>query len=377
MDLSKAFDCLNHDLLIAKLNAYGFGKDSLCLIMDYLKNRWQRTKINTSFSSWSELITGVPQGSVLGPLLFNIYLNDLFLIFESTDACNYADDTTLHKSDPILQTVLDNLEQDSCKAIKWFEDNYMKFNADKCHLLIAGLKHEKVSIKVGDEIIESSDEEKLLGILIDSNFKFKSHIAKLCKKAGGKLTAIARHRNIFSFEKLRTLLISFVHSQFSFSPLVWMFHNRKENSKINRIHERALRVLYNNDTSTFTELLEMDGSFTVHQRNIQFLAIEMYKSLNNIGPTLLKDIFVEREYNGPNLRSISEFSIPAVNSQYFGKDSLRYFGYSIWKLIPTDIKNTSNLDKFQSLIKNWKPNPCPCRLCKPFIYGLGHIGQIG
>ena len=156
-----------------------------------------------------------------------------------------------------------------------------------------------------------------------------------------------------------------------------MFHNRKENSKINRIHERALRVLYNNDTSTFTELLEMDGSFTVHQRNIQFLAIEMYKSLNNIGPTLLKDIFVEREYNGPNLRSISEFSIPAVNSQYFGKDSLRYFGYSIWKLIPTDIKNTSNLDKFQSLIKNWKPNPCPCRLCKPFIYGLGHIGQIG
>ena len=112
------------------------------------------------------MITGVPQGSVLGPLLFNIYLNDLFLIFESTDACNYADDTTLHKSDPILQTVLDNLEQDSCKAIKWFEDNYMKFNADKCHLLIAGLKHEKVSIKVGDEIIESSDEEKLLGILI-------------------------------------------------------------------------------------------------------------------------------------------------------------------------------------------------------------------
>ena len=99
-DVSKAFDTINHDLLIAKLHAYGFTKESLKLIKSYLSIRWQRTKVNLlqqkSFSSWSELILGVPQGSALGPLLVNIYISDLFYLTELTDICNYADDTTFH-----------------------------------------------------------------------------------------------------------------------------------------------------------------------------------------------------------------------------------------------------------------------------------------
>ena len=88
MDLSKAFDTLNYELLVAKLSAYGFNNESLTLIQFYLSNGWQKTKINKSFSKWTNLLLSVPQGSVLGRLLFNIYLNDLFFLLDYTDVCN-------------------------------------------------------------------------------------------------------------------------------------------------------------------------------------------------------------------------------------------------------------------------------------------------
>ena len=125
-DLSKAFDCIPHDLFIPKLEAYGFQIDALKLIYDYLSNRKQRVKINETFSSWKDIEFGVPQGSILGPLLFNIHLCDLFYFLEDLDIASYADDTTAYTVKEDKESVINTLETSSIILFKWFENNFMK-----------------------------------------------------------------------------------------------------------------------------------------------------------------------------------------------------------------------------------------------------------
>ena len=140
MDPSKAFDCVNHGLLITKLSAYGLNMDALQLIRSYLSKRQQRVKINSSSSDWEEIKIGMPQGSVLGPLLFNVFINDIFWYANRSKISNYADGTTIFACDPDLDTIIKQLEEDSSVIVKWFPDNFLKLNNDKCHLMIFGDK---------------------------------------------------------------------------------------------------------------------------------------------------------------------------------------------------------------------------------------------
>ena len=231
MDLSKAFDTINHELLIAKLHAYGFTKESLIIIFSYLYDRWQHVKIDSCFSSWSELIQGVPQGSVLGPLLFNIYLNDLFFALKDVEKCNFADDTTPFVCDLELNTALNKLEENSGTALTWFEINYMKLNSDKCHLLVSGHHYEEMFVNIGKYIIWESKTVKLLGITIDKEPKFDKYINQVCSKANKKLNVLSSMRSFLSVEKRKIIFKSFIESQFKYCPLVWMFCRRKSNDK--------------------------------------------------------------------------------------------------------------------------------------------------
>ena len=141
---------------------------------------------------------GVPQGSELGPLLFNIYLNDLFFLSEYTDLCNFADDTTFYACDMDLNSLIKRLEHDSFLAIEWFENNNMKLNQDKCHLLVSGYKNENVWANIGNEKIWESNKQKLLGLDIDRNLNFNKHVSSLYRKVGNTLSVLARLSNFMS-----------------------------------------------------------------------------------------------------------------------------------------------------------------------------------
>ena len=219
-DLSKAFDCLDHKLLIAKLNAYGFSLTALKLIHDYLSNRKQRNKINSSDSSWHEIIFEVPQGSILGPLLFNIFLIDLFFIVKNTDIASYADDNTPYISANNINEVIISLEKATNTSFKWFSDNVMKSNAEKFHLLVS--TNNAINIKIGNIDINNSTCEKLLGVKSDYKLTFEDHISELRKKVSKKIHALARVTPYMNIAKKRILMNAFFKSQFSYCPLVWM-----------------------------------------------------------------------------------------------------------------------------------------------------------
>ena len=122
MDLLKAYDCVNHDLIIAKLEAYGITKNSLRLIQNYLSQRKQRVRVGSSYSEWVEIILGVPQRSILEPILFNVFINDLLLFIKETDICNFADNTTLFACGKELDTISFKLEIETNTVIQWLKD---------------------------------------------------------------------------------------------------------------------------------------------------------------------------------------------------------------------------------------------------------------
>ena len=195
MDLSKAFDTINHSLLLAKLDAYGFSRAPLKLMQNYLCNRQQRISINGSFSDWTEVITGVPQGSILGPLLFNIFLNVTFMFISKCNPCDYVDDNTFYSTGKDLNRIRRNLEIDFRILHQWFHEKHMTLNPGKCHYMIIGSGDLRHGIMLNNSKITSSNAEKLLGIFLDNKLNFERHIASLCRKESQKINALARLKN--------------------------------------------------------------------------------------------------------------------------------------------------------------------------------------
>ena len=159
---------------------------------------------------------------------------------------------------------------------------------------------------------------------------------------------------------------AFVTSQFQYCPLVWMFHSRKMNNKINRLHERALRIAYKDYASSFESFLEKDGSVTIHQKNVQLLITEMLKTTNNLNPSFMDEIFLKISVRY-NLRNTNTFLFHMVHTVNHGTETIRYRGQRIWRCLPQEIKDSNSVQQFKNNIKYWKNEGCDCRLCKQYI----------
>ena len=213
---------------------------------------------------------------------------------------------------------------------------------------------------------------KLLGVKIDNKLNFHEHASSICKRISQKIHALARVSNFMHQDRLRLVMKAFIESQFSYCPLISMFHSRTLNNRINSLHERALRLVYGDNTSSFEELLHSDESFSIHDRKLQKLANEMFKVKHDLSPSFMHSVFPERE-NHHNLRNGSTFKTENVRTTYYDTATLRYRGPKTWDIVLDDIKKSTSLNQFKRKIKLWKLEGCTCRMCKVFISKVGFI----
>ena len=212
----------------------------------------------------------------------------------------------------------------------------------------------------------------MLGVYFDNKLSFTTHVTKLRKKAGQTLHTLARISTFMSLQQRKTIMNTFILSPFGYCPLIWMCHSRSLNSRINRIHERALRIIYNDNISSFQQLLEISGTVKIHESNLQRLATEIYKALNNLSSSLVSELFQikDMKYNLCKGSSLVTHNVKTVS---YGAESLSYLAPKIWEQVPDEIKNCKSVTSFKSKIKLWIPKACPCRICKKYLVNLGFL----
>ena len=313
-DLSKAYDCIPHDLLIAKIDAYGLNRKALKLVYSYHKNRMQRVKTGSTFSSSTKISIGVPQGSVLGPLLFNIFINDLFFIEMESGICNFADDTKIYACDTSIEAVMIRIEGDVYKLMKWFTDNGMKANPSKFQIMFLGRKDmSKLCLNIGGNLIPSSKQVKLLGVNIDNSLKFEAHVKEICRKVNLKVNAFIRLRPFLGEQKSKLIFNSVIMFNFSYCPLIGFLIDSMQmrvyltNEKIVKIKAHIQIALNNDPHVTIESVARILGLFVssfpavqygkLHYRYLEMDKIEAlrvhkgnYNSIMSISPKGKEDL---------------------------------------------------------------------------------------
>ena len=176
--------------------------------------------------------------------------------------------------------------------------------------------------------------------------------------------------------KRLSLLNTYFISQFNYCPLAWMCHSPAKNSKITRLHERCLRIIYEDKASIFEQLKEKDSSVSMYTRNLDFLAVEMFKVFKGLAPTIINALFPLKETNNYNLRRKLFFKIPRNETVHNSFESISYLGPKIWEMLPSEMQECETLFEFKSKVKSWNPINCACKLCETYIGGIGYVSMM-
>ena len=347
-DLSKAFDVLPHGLILSKLKAYGIDNNAISLFHDYLNNRVQRVKIGNAKSSWTPVKKGVPQGSVLGPVLFNVFMNDIFHFVTDCTVFNYADDNVISCHSDNVSCLKTKMELNVCNLINWFTINGLKANPNKFQLISFGNSQSLPSINVSGINLECQPHIKYLGVMIDKKLSFETHIDYMCAKAGKQVNALLRLCNLLDYDTKLVMYKAFISSNFTYCPVVWSFCNKTSMTKLEKLQRRALRFVIGDFSISSSELLNLVNISPLSSIVVKKIAIAIFKCVNDISPKFLRERFTLRRLY--NLRGTKQIFLRSPRTTSYGILSFAYLGAKIWNNLSNNAKEKTDLNDFKNVI---------------------------
>ena len=343
VDFQKAFDTINHSILFRKLDSYGVRGVVLSLFKSYLTNRKQRVRIGDSYSDLADLKIGVPQGSILGPLLFIIYVNDIFHVPEFGHAILFADDTNIIFSDHSYSNLISKCNTDLEKFRLWCISNTLSINIQKTHYMLFTNRLPSCDLSICPSLnglpLESQNSCLFLGVYLDNKLKFNLHIQHISKKISKSIGIMFKLSKIFPQNVMKSLYYSLVYSYLVYCNCVWGGTFPTHLTGLNVLHKRVIRLISNSEYLAHTNnIFHSYGLLKLSELHEFRLILYVYKNLDKFST------FDSVTRGSNNLR-------PEFQRLRLCQNSVNFSGPNCWNNLPPDLRSIGTLLRFKNSVK--------------------------
>ena len=356
IDFSKAFDTVNHELLLKKLYRYGIRGVAHNWLTDYMNNRKQYVHYDGISSSTGNISCGVPQGSILGPLLFILYINDISKVSDNLCSILFADDSSffIQGKDVTLMTSILNIELR--KLVLWIQSNKLSLNVEKTNFILFKPRkkriHESINIDINSRQIERIYHTKFLGIYISCDLSWDHHTRYISSKISKGIGIIYKLRKYLSFKTLLSMYYTFVFPYINYCIEIWGATTKHNLLTLHKLQKKAVRIItFSNYTEHTCPLFESLTVLNIYKLFVHYVGLFMFKSYNRLTPPSLRYMFNHnREYHDHETRQHHHYHVPIFNTQICQRN-IRYNGVITWNYILENIEINCSYHSFKHRLK--------------------------